>query len=374
VNIFAKIESLAKQQVQIALDQGWWRDYEGPATEQLVEKLCAVFEQAFAHLCCSGTMAVELALRGVGVRPGDNVLLAGYDFAGNFRAIESLGARPVLIDNSADAWVIDHQWLPNDDSEKYAAIIVSPLHGSLVDLTPIKNWCHARGCALILDECQVPAAMIGGRLLGSQADATCLSFGGSKLLTSGRGGAVLTPHEQVLQRIRIASDRGNDATALSQLQAASLLPQVDHLVAANHYRASLFEPIWKIAAEFNWLLDPFAMANPGQLDGSVPVSDGENLRVFYKIGWRLKGQVNRNGIMHKAAEHGIPLGEGFRGFHLRSVRRCGRVGELPNAKAAAEQTILLSHTYLTGNVDLDEVKLQKWHSFLNDCIDARKID
>ena len=63
-----------------------------------------------ALLCCSGTVAVELALRGVGVSAGDEVVLAAYDFPGNFRAIEAIGATPVLIDVQTDGWVVE----PND--------------------------------------------------------------------------------------------------------------------------------------------------------------------------------------------------------------------------------------------------------------------
>src|SRR5207244_10514090 len=67
-------------------------------------------------------------------------------------------------------------------------------------------------------------------------DAGVLSFGGSKLLTAGRGGAVLTLHADVLQRARLALHRGNVVCPLSELQAAVLLPQLDRLDERNAYR------------------------------------------------------------------------------------------------------------------------------------------
>ncbi|MCG8450403.1 MAG: DegT/DnrJ/EryC1/StrS family aminotransferase, partial [Pirellulales bacterium] len=91
--------------------EGAWGHYQGPESEQLIQELCQYFACSHALLCCSGTIGIELALRGCGVTAGDEVVLAGYDFPGNFRAIEAVGARPVLADVAPGSWSLDVQSL-----------------------------------------------------------------------------------------------------------------------------------------------------------------------------------------------------------------------------------------------------------------------
>src|SRR5205807_8690220 len=79
-------------------------------------------------------------------------------------------------------------------------------------------------------------AIVAGKPAGAWGDCGVLSFGGSKLLRAGRGGAIMTHREDVLQRIKIYCERGNDAFPLSELQAAVLVPQIPKLAATNDRR------------------------------------------------------------------------------------------------------------------------------------------
>src|SRR5262245_4266095 len=90
-----------------AYADGSWGRYHGPHGERLQALLCDLCGICHAWLCSSGTIAVELALRGLKVAPGDEVILAAYDFPGNFRAIEAIGARPVLVDLAPETWTLD---------------------------------------------------------------------------------------------------------------------------------------------------------------------------------------------------------------------------------------------------------------------------
>jgi hypothetical protein len=87
-----------EESVLRALRDGSWGRYDGPYCASLAQSLAERFSQPYVTPCSSGTIAVELALRGLGVEPGQEVILGGYDFPGNFRAIEAIGAIPVLID------------------------------------------------------------------------------------------------------------------------------------------------------------------------------------------------------------------------------------------------------------------------------------
>ena len=127
--------------VRMALEAAWsdgsWGRYEGPHLERLSAELCRFHGVAFASPCCSGTFAVELALRSLKIGAGDEVLLAGYDFPGNFRSIEAVGARPVLIDIDPRTWCPDVQQVEDALGENSRAILVSHLHGGLADMQAI---------------------------------------------------------------------------------------------------------------------------------------------------------------------------------------------------------------------------------------------
>src|SRR6476620_2067681 len=99
VDIRAALES--------AYSEGTWGRYHGPHCDRLKSLLAELCGVSFAWLCSSGTIDVELALRGLKIGDGDEVILAAYDFPGNFRAIEAVGARPVLVDLAPGSWTLD---------------------------------------------------------------------------------------------------------------------------------------------------------------------------------------------------------------------------------------------------------------------------
>src|SRR2546425_4646585 len=93
--------------LQTAYADGSWGKYHGGLVARLEERLAQYHAVEFAVTCASGTFAVELALRALKVGPGDEVLMAAYDYPGNFLSVHAVGALPVLIDVAADNWNLD---------------------------------------------------------------------------------------------------------------------------------------------------------------------------------------------------------------------------------------------------------------------------
>ena len=89
-----------------AWECGSWGQYHGDALPLLESKLSQMHAGRWVQCLSSGTIAVEVALHALGVQPGDHVVLAGYDYPGNFSAIEALGATPVLVDIDARSWSV----------------------------------------------------------------------------------------------------------------------------------------------------------------------------------------------------------------------------------------------------------------------------
>jgi dTDP-4-amino-4,6-dideoxygalactose transaminase len=312
---------------------GSWGKYQGAHTTALSQRLSEMHGIQHITLCSSGTVAVELALRGLKIGVGDEVILAGYDFPGNFRAIETVGGRPVLVDIDPRTWCLDAALLEEAVSPATKAIIASHLHGGMAAMRDIMVFARNHGVAVVEDACQAPGATVNGRLAGTWGDVAVLSFGGSKLLTAGRGGAVLTRHE-IHQRIKVYSHRGNGAFPLSELQAAVLLPQLDKLVARNEQRRRAIRRLQEIV---------------GQASVLRPLSNSSDAAPsFYKFAWLYaeSGRWPREELLAKAQERRVPVDAGFRGFARRTERRCRQGTTLTNAASAAERTVLLHHPLL----------------------------
>jgi len=304
-------------------------------------------------LCQSGTFATELALRGLRVGPADEVILAGYDFGGNFAAIEATGAKPVLVDVTENNWNLDPRLVAEAKTDRTKAVIVSHLHGGVVPMRELRAFADENELALIEDACQMPGGIVEGRTAGTWGDVGVLSFGGSKLMTAGRGGAVFTSREEVYQRMKLYANRGNDAFPLSELQAAVLRPQISKLDKQNARRHSAAQRL---------------IPRIERLPGLRPLKNLVRKTVpgYYKLGLRYVpeelGGLSREEFIAVVQAEGVALDSGFRGFAKRSDRRCRKVGPLKNSRAAGRLALVLHHPILLEEpetLDLVAAALEK---------------
>jgi dTDP-4-amino-4,6-dideoxygalactose transaminase len=344
--------------VKKSLDEGGWGLYHGPNSRLLTERLSSYHNVEFVELCCSGTFAIELALRALQIGPGDEVIMAGYDFIGNFNDIVAVGARPVLIDLDPDNWNLNPELIAEAIGPNTRAVLVSHLHGGMVPMKRVVEIAHEHGLRVIEDACQMPGALIEGRKAGTWGDAGVISFGGSKLLSAGRGGALLTSSPEIRQRVQVYCNRGNHAYPLSELQATVLLPQLERLDGRNRERAmsvSKLEERLKPISGLSLLDNRDAAVFPG----------------YYKLGFQYNPDefdgLSRDSFAQAARAEGIEFNGGFRALHLcRSSRRFRKAGELAGATMADSNMLVLHHpALLAGDEAIDQValcahRIQSW--------------
>ncbi|HEY7424737.1 MAG TPA: aminotransferase class V-fold PLP-dependent enzyme [Gemmataceae bacterium] len=334
--------------MQRAYADGSWGRYHGGHGERLEQRLADEHNVAHVLTCGSGTFAVELALRALKVGPGDEVVMAAYDYGGNFLSIHAVGARPVLVDVDADNWNLAPEALAAAFGPATRAVIASHLHGGLVPMREVMELAKRQGVAVIEDAAQAPGALVEGRRAGTWGDVGVLSFGGSKLLTAGRGGALLTHDAASAQRARLWLQRGNHICPLSELQAAVLIPQLDRLAERNGRRLRgvrlLSEQLRSIPG-----LRPFRNR---VLENSEPG--------YYKLGFQFDAErfgLDRERFVAAVRAEGVALDEGFRALHVgRSPSRWRAAGPLTQAEQAHHQTVVLHHPVLLGpDADIEEV-------------------
>lgn len=349
-----QIAESIREAVCNTVDTRSYSSYQSHQSEALIEKLQQLCAREHCMLTSSGTAALEIGLRAAGIKAGDEVLLSAYDYPGNFWAIERVGAQPALLDCIADGWNIDLRQLEASlaqGNQCIKALVFSHLHGQLQEVAPIRALCHKYGVLLIEDSCQSFGAVIDRNASEFLADMTLLSFGGGKLISSGRGGALLCDDSRLAQKIKIAAGAGSGPYALSEVQAAIVLAQLQWL-------AELTEHVRNFFAEFAAGIDE------GQQNSGT---SGEEDQWFLKLPWKsnlLETSFYQAGLLVTAKQSnpdfpveerianwlsqsktsGIRSGQGFSGFHRRSSRRCRITGELTNTPRVVQQTLTLHHS------------------------------
>jgi dTDP-3-amino-2,3,6-trideoxy-4-keto-D-glucose/dTDP-3-amino-3,4,6-trideoxy-alpha-D-glucose/dTDP-2,6-dideoxy-D-kanosamine transaminase len=217
------------------------------------------FEAGFAQYvgvdhCVSlanGTDALELALRGLGVKRGDLVATAANAGFYSGTALHRIGAIPLYVDVDDQSLTLSVTALEQALTMRPAAVIATHLYGQLADVENLAKRCRAAGVPLIEDCAQSHGAARGGMRAGSFGDIGCFSFYPTKNLGAlGDGGAVTTGDSALAGRIRVLRQYGwaqkyTVATAggcnsrLDELQAAILSEKLSHLDRQNAQRRSI---------------------------------------------------------------------------------------------------------------------------------------
>jgi dTDP-4-amino-4,6-dideoxygalactose transaminase len=213
------------------------------------------FEQAFADFCgaehcigvANGTEALHLALRALGVGPGDEVITAANSFVASVLAITYAGATPVLVDVNPQDYTIDVELVERAITPRSKAIMPVHLYGQPADMSALEQIAERYDLAVVQDACQAHGARIDGRPIAAYGSAACFSFYPSKNLGAfGDGGAVVTSCDTLAERVRMLRNYGqrqkNDYamlgfnSRLDTLQAAILSVKLRYLDEGNRRR------------------------------------------------------------------------------------------------------------------------------------------
>jgi dTDP-4-amino-4,6-dideoxygalactose transaminase len=212
----------------------------GPAVENFEASFAGFIGVAHGVGVNSGTDALHLALTGLGIGQGDEVITVSHTSVATVAAIEMTGAKPVLVDVELPWFTIDPNAAASAVGPRTRAIVAVHLYGQPADLTGLQALCGRCGLALIEDCAQCHGATWQGRLAGSFGTAACFSFYPSKNLGAvGDGGMVLTNDGALAGKIHMLRQYGWQQPQLSlmpgwnsrlgPLQAAILDVKLKHL-------------------------------------------------------------------------------------------------------------------------------------------------
>jgi dTDP-4-amino-4,6-dideoxygalactose transaminase len=233
------------------------------------------FEQQFAAyvgvsdcvVCNSGTDALYLALRALGIGPGDEVITTPFTFFATAEVVSAVGAKPVFVDIDAQTFNLDITQIKTAITDKTKAIIPVHLYGQPVDMVAIMAIASSHQLAVIEDCAQSTGALWAGQQVGSIGHIGCFSFYPTKNLgTCGDGGAVTTNDPAIAAKIRMLRVHGEKDryyheeiglnSRLDALQAAILQVKLRYLDTWNEQRRAIASRYHKYLSQIPGIVIP----------------------------------------------------------------------------------------------------------------------
>jgi perosamine synthetase len=176
----------------------------------------ARFEKAFADYLSvlfaialpSCTSAIHLSLLALGIGPGDEVIVPDITWIASAAPITYVGATPVFADIDPKTWCLSVKSFEECITSNTKAVIPVDLYGNMPDMKAIQDVAKRKRIAIIEDAAEAIGSEYNGKKAGSLGDAGVFSFHGSKTLTTGEGGMLVTDREDVYQRVLVLRDHG----------------------------------------------------------------------------------------------------------------------------------------------------------------------
>ncbi len=210
-----------------------WVAPAGPNLKAFEEEFARRVGVAHAVALSSGTAALHLAMRCVGVRPGDEVLVSTFTFVATANPIVYEGGLPVFIDSEAGSWNMDPALLAAALEERAKAgrlpraVVLAHLYGQTADLDPIVAACERHGVPLIEDAAEAVGATYRGRAAGSVGKIGVFSFNGNKIITTSGGGMLVSDDKQLVEYAHSLATQARDPE-----------PHYEHSTVGYNYRMS----------------------------------------------------------------------------------------------------------------------------------------
>ncbi|MEV3991437.1 DegT/DnrJ/EryC1/StrS family aminotransferase [Streptomyces sp. NPDC049837] len=319
------------------LDSGRWGATSGTATEEFAAAFARHVQAAHGVCTVNGTVALFLALRALGVGPGDEVIVPAYTFVASATAVVLAGAVPVAADVTEDTLHLDPAAVRALIGPRTKAVMAVHLAGAPACTESLR----ALGLPVVEDAAQAHGAARHGRPAGTLGDVACFSFQSSKAMTAGEGGIVVTGDRALYERVWSLHNVGRSPDGgwydhpelgwnlrMTEFQAALLHPQLGLLDGWIDRRA-------RAAAALAEALDGV----PG-LD-LVPPPPGTTRHTWHlamlRYGSRAFGGRSKAEFLAAMAAEGVPLDAGYRS--LSRMPYVSKRAPCPVAEAAEEGVV-----------------------------------
>jgi dTDP-4-amino-4,6-dideoxygalactose transaminase len=217
--------------VQAVVTSGRWVSTQGSEVQNFETEFASYHDAAYGIAVVNGTVALKLALTASGVGVGDEVLMPGYTFVATATAALEIGAVPVFVDIDPETYTIDPEQAAASVTPRTRAIVPVHLGGRPADMDAILDLAQQYNLAVIEDAAQAWGSAWNGAKVGALGQIGGFSFQGSKNITAGEGGMMLTNDPAIGELARSLSNCGRQAGGLWYA----------HYVLGGNYRLGEFQ-------------------------------------------------------------------------------------------------------------------------------------
>lgn len=183
---------------------------EGPKAEKFTEKILNYIGAKYGVLAPNGTLALFMALKVLGIKEDDEVIVPDFTFIASANAVYLTGTKPVFVDVQRDDFNLDPNLIENKITSKTKAIMSVHIYGQSVDMDPIMKIAKKYKLSVIEDACQGLGVYYKKRKhVGTIGDIGCFSFFADKTITTGgEGGMVVTDNKKLYERLLYFRNQG----------------------------------------------------------------------------------------------------------------------------------------------------------------------
>ena len=234
------IGELERRYLLEAFDSGWISSL-GRYIDEFEKSFASFCGTAHAVAVSNGTVALHLALEGIGVKEGEEVIVPDLTFVATANVVRHANGVPVIVDVDRETMCMDPAALERAITPKTRAVIPVHLYGHPADMDRIMGIAKKRGIDVVEDAAEAHGAEIGGKRVGSFGRCATFSFYGNKIITTGEGGMITTDDGALAERLRLLRDHAMSRTRkywhaeigynyrLTNLQAAVGLAQMERI-------------------------------------------------------------------------------------------------------------------------------------------------
>jgi len=317
----------------------------GEYTRRFEEEFAGVCDARYAIAVNSGTSALEIALRAIGLKNGDEVLIPTNTFTATAATVLLAGGRPVFTDIDAASLCINAENVQEYITGNTKGVMAVHIGGLVCpEIKEIREICEDEDLFLIEDAAHAQGSSLGGKPAGSFGDAGCFSFYPTKVMTTGEGGIITTNTADVAQKAKVLRDQGKDSFS------GNNIIEVGYNWRMTEISAAIGSTQLRKLHEFVGRRSEIASYYDGELSENVrikPLSIPENaVSNYYKYIAFLSADVMRDDFKQKLREMGVRLsGEVYwPPLHMQPVyeRLLGvKEGSFPVAEEVCRRMICL---------------------------------
>ena len=305
--------------------------------------LAGIAGRRHAVACSSGTAALHLGVRALGIRRGDEVITTPFSFVASANCLLYEGAIPRFVDIEEDTLGLDPARIEEAATAKTRAVLPVHVFGRPCRIEAIAAAAAGRGWRLIEDSCEALGSSVNGRPLGSFGDVSAYAFYPNKQITTGEGGVVLTDDDDLAEDMRSLRNQGRDRDGtwlrhvqlgynyrLDEMSAAVGVAQLERLAELRAGRERVAAAYRAAFAGLEWVTLP-------------SVGPGESVDWFVYV-VRLDPSIDRDALIPRLAERGVPARPYFQPIHLQPFYRSEfgfGPGDFPVTERVAASTLAI---------------------------------